>query len=87
MHGKLKAGRTKVRVWVKTGMSDIPYTIEVEDINNPDEIRETLKEKDPSEWDSDPCFYEFLGSNWGWILDKMTDEEILDRLEHPVEEE
>jgi len=62
----------KVRIWI-TFKKQIPYVIEVEDVNDPDEIRRKLLEKDPSDWETDPCFYETLGTGWRSMIESMTD--------------
>ena len=83
VYRKLKNERAKVRVWVRASVS-IPYVVEVEDVNDPEEIRRKLLEKDPADWESDPCFYEALGGNWKDIVRTMTDEEIEQNTEHLI---
>lgn len=77
---KLKNEPTKVRVWVRASIS-VPYVVKVKNAI-PEEIRRKLLEKNPADWDSDPCFYEALGGNWRDIVSTMTDEEIEQNTEH-----
>lgn len=69
-----------VVVWLPVKFT-VPYRIEVEDINDYDEIRKKLQEKDASDWLYDPNLYENLGSEFRHFVEKMTDEEITDNLE------
>lgn len=56
---------------------NVCYTVSVNAIN-PAAIREALLKKDPSDWTVDPNFYEFLGSAFRDVVNKMTDEDLLD---------
>ena len=58
----------------------VPYTIEVENLE-PETIRKALAKKDPSEWDTDPSFYEKLGEHWTFYVAQMTDEKIKEATE------
>lgn len=49
-----------------------------------EDIRRKRK-KDPSDWETDPCFHETLGTSWRSIIESMTDKEIEEFLEHPVD--
>lgn len=59
----------KARVYVRVSRL-VPYVIEVRDeVNNEDKswsdrVREALLKKGPSDWESDPDFYENYGSRW-----------------------
>ena len=41
-----------------------------------DEIVAALKEKDPSDWETDPCFYEHFGDVWKRVEDLITRENV-----------
>jgi len=51
----------------------IPYMVDVENPKNPESIRQALREKDPSDWETEPNFYENLGSNWQHFITKTED--------------
>jgi len=65
----------KVRVWVPV-TRDVSYVVEVKDPGSMDEVSEALAKKDPSEWESDPCFYEHLGDEWKILVNKVKEENI-----------
>jgi hypothetical protein len=65
----------KIRVWVPM-THDVSYVIEVKDPSNIDEVSEALARKDPSQWESDPCFYEHLGDEWKHLVNKVKKENI-----------
>jgi hypothetical protein len=65
----------KVRVCVPV-TRDVCYVIEVKDPGNIDEVSEALAKKDPSQWESDPCFYEHLGDEWKNLVNKVKEENI-----------
>lgn len=71
----------KVRVYVKI-VKHIPYivTIHQEDRGWNERIREALLNKDSSDWETDPDFYEYLGSNWSELVAKTKnfDAEIIE---------
>ena len=71
----------KVRVRVPV-TRDVFYVVEVEDPSDVDEVSRALARKDPSNWESDPCFYEHLGDVWKHVVDKIQKEdiEILERI-------
>jgi hypothetical protein len=50
----------KVRVWIPV-TRDVSYVVEVRNPGSMDEVSEAQARKDPSQWESDPCFYEHLG--------------------------
>ncbi len=68
-------GPKKVRVRVPV-MRDVYYVVEVNDPSNTDEVSRSLARKDPSQWESDPCFYEHLGDVWKHVVDKVQKEDI-----------
>jgi hypothetical protein len=65
----------KVRVRVPI-TRDVYYVVEVNDPSNTDEVSMSLARKDPSQWESDPCFYEHLGDVWKHVVDKVQKEDI-----------
>jgi hypothetical protein len=65
----------KIRVCVPV-TRDVSYLIEVKDPGNIDEVSEALAKKDPSQWESDPCFYEHLGDEWKNLVNKVKEEKI-----------
>lgn len=65
----------KVRVRVPV-TRDVYYVVEVKDPNDTDEISRALAGKDPSNWESDPCFYEHLGDEWKNLVNKVKREQI-----------
>jgi len=64
----------KVRVWLPFRWS-VPYTVEVENIDVESVIKAMLN-KDPSDWDYDPEFYENLGFNFREFIKHITEEDI-----------
>ena len=68
-------GSVKVRVRVPV-TRDVYYVIEVEYPSDTDEVSRALARKDPSNWESDPCFYEHLGDIWKHVVDKIQKEDI-----------
>lgn len=68
-------GSVKVRVRVPV-TRDVYYVVEVKDPNDTDEVSRALAGKDPSNWESDPCFYEHLGDVWKHVVDKVQKEDI-----------
>jgi hypothetical protein len=68
-------GPKKVRVRVPV-TRDVYYVVEVNDPGNTDEVSMSLARKDPSQWESDPCFYEHLGDVWKHVVDKVQKEDI-----------
>jgi hypothetical protein len=68
-------GSVKVRVRVPV-TRDVYYVVEVEDPNNIDKVSRALARKDPSNWESDPCFYEHLGDVWKHVVDKVQKQDI-----------
>ncbi len=65
----------KVRVWVPV-THDVGYVVEVKNPGNMDEVSEALAKRDPSQWESDPCFYEHLGDEWKNLVNKVKEENI-----------
>ncbi len=65
----------KVRVWVPV-TRDVSYVVEVKDPGNMDEVSEALAKRDPSQWESDPCFYEHLGDEWKNLVNQVKEENI-----------
>ncbi|MFZ3169582.1 MAG: hypothetical protein WA130_18365 [Candidatus Methanoperedens sp.] len=65
----------KVRVRVPV-TRDVYYMIEVEDPSDVDEVSRALARKYPSNWESDPCFYEHLGDVWKRVVYKVQKEDI-----------
>lgn len=65
--------RIRVRVPVTR---EIDYIVYVENPDNIEEVSAALEKKDPSEWETDPCFYEHLGDAWKNIGSKITRESI-----------
>ncbi len=65
----------KVRVSVPfvSSVSHVIYVTNPEDL---DEISEKLADKDPSTWESDPCFYEQLGDVWKYMVNKIKKEDV-----------
>jgi len=61
-----------VKVHVEIRVS-VPYLVDVDDPRNAQQIRDALKLKDPSDWETDPNFYENLGSNWLHSINKTKD--------------
>ena len=70
-----ETGLSKVRACVpySTFVSYIVYVKNPGDIN---EISEALANRDPSNWESDPCFYEILGDSWKHMVNKIIKEDI-----------
>ena len=68
-------GCMKVRVRVPV-TRDVYYVVEVEDPSDVDEVSRALAMKDPSNWESDPCFYEHLGDVWKHVVDNVQKEDI-----------
>ena len=65
----------KVRVRVPV-TRDVYYMVEVEDPSDVDEVSRALAGKDPSNWESDPCFYEHFGDVWKNVVNKVQKEDI-----------
>jgi hypothetical protein len=65
----------KVRVRVPV-TRDVYYVVEVKDLSDTDEVSRALARKDPSNWESDPCFYEHLGDVWKNVVNKVQKEDI-----------
>ncbi len=55
----------------------VEYSLEVDDPENLEEIKDKLQSKDASDWDDDPQFYENLGDNFRDFIKDMTKEHIL----------
>ena len=70
----------KVRVWLPFS-AGVPYTVEVDDPRNIEAVKEELLEKDPSDWDYDPDFYECLGSNFDYFVSKLTVDDVEPEIE------
>lgn len=71
---------TKVRVCVPYSTS-VSYIVHVRNPCDLNEVSEVLADKDPSNWESDPCFYEQLGDRWKYMVNgiKKEDVEILEK--------
>ncbi len=54
----------------------VEYTVEVEDPNNLEEIKEKLLQKDATDWSNCPDFYEVLGSNFRDFVKKISKEDV-----------
>jgi hypothetical protein len=65
----------KVRVRVPV-TRDVYYVVDVGDPSDVDEVSRALARKDPSDWESDPCFYEHFGDVWKHAVDKVQKEDI-----------
>jgi len=65
----------KVRVRIPV-TRDVYYVVDVDDPGDVDEVSRALTNKDPSNWESDPCFYEHLGDVWKHVVDKVKKEDI-----------
>jgi hypothetical protein len=65
----------KVRVRVPV-TRDVEYIVHVKDPGNLAEVADALESKDPSDWETDPCFYEHLGDVWKNVVNKVTKENI-----------
>jgi hypothetical protein len=65
----------KVRVRIPV-TRDVYYAVEVEDPSDVDEVSRALARKDPSNWESDPCFYEHLGDVWKHVVHDIKREDI-----------
>jgi|Deesub1362B_J571_1020462.scaffolds.fasta_scaffold00101_44 uncharacterized Zn-finger protein len=59
-----------VRVWVPATVR-VPYLIEVDELT-PEKITQALRNTDPADWETDPNFYEVLGSNWQDFVERAT---------------
>ena len=68
-----KSKKVRVRVPVTR---DVYYMVEVEDPSDVDEVSRALARKDPSNWESDPCFYEHLGDVWKQVVHDIKREDI-----------
>jgi hypothetical protein len=68
-----KSKKVRVRVPVTR---DVYYVVEVEDPSDTDEVSRALARKDPSNWESDLCFYEHLGDMWKHVVDEVQKEDI-----------
>ena len=73
VHEKKKSKKVRVRVPISR---DVYYVVEVEDPSDTDEVSRALARKDPSNWESDPCFYEYLGDVWKHVVDEVQKENI-----------
>jgi ribosomal protein L11 len=65
----------KVRVRIPVAR-DVYYVVEVKDPSDTDEVSRALGRKDPSNWESDPCFYEHLGDVWKQVVHDIKREDI-----------
>ena len=52
------------------------YSLEVDDPENLEEIKDKLQSKDASDWDNDPQFYENLGDNFRDFIKDIRKEHI-----------
>ena len=68
-----KSKKVRVRIPVTR---DVYYVVDVEDPGDVDEVSRALARKDPSNWESDPCFYEHLGDVWKHAVDRVKKEDI-----------
>lgn len=75
----------KVRVFVPF-KTYVPYVVEVRDLT-PEAIAEALENKDPSDWEEDPNFYEKLGDEWNEVINsvELSDVEVLESEDRYVE--
>jgi|Deesub1362B_J571_1020462.scaffolds.fasta_scaffold15179_1 hypothetical protein len=65
----------EVKVYVPF-KSAVEYIVDVEDPNNIEEIKEKLYQKDPSDWNDIPNFYEVLGANFREFVKEVTEDDI-----------
>jgi len=66
---------TKVRVSVPYSTS-VSYIVHVKNPGDLNEVSEALENKDPSNWESDPWFYEHLGDSWKYMVDRIRKEDV-----------
>ncbi len=55
----------------------VEYSLEVDDPENLEEIKDKLQFKDASDWEDDPQFYENLGDNFRDFIKDITKDNIL----------
>ncbi len=65
----------KVRVCVPYSTS-VSYIVHVRNPGDLNEVSEALGNKDPSNWESDPWFYEQLGDSWKYMVDRIRKEDV-----------
>ena len=66
---------TKICVFVPVKFK-VGYSLEVNDPENLEEIKDKLQSIDASDWDDDPQFYESLGDNFRDFIGNVTKENI-----------
>ncbi len=66
---------TKICVLVPVKFK-VGYSLEVNDPENLEEIKDKLQSIDASDWDEDPQFYESLGDNFRDFIGNITKENI-----------
>lgn len=54
----------------------VPYAVWVSNRRDLKEIKNMLLKKDPSSWESDPNFYEMLGSDFAQLVSEVTLENV-----------
>lgn len=54
----------------------VPYAVFVNNPKDLKEIKSALLKKDPSSWESDPNFYEMLGSDFHQYVSEVTLENV-----------
>lgn len=52
--------------------TSVAYKVRVKNPKNIDQIYNALRKLDPSHWNSDPDFYEQLGSDYNSLIEKVT---------------
>jgi hypothetical protein len=66
---------TKVRVSVPYSTT-VSYIVHVRNPGDMNEVSEALANRDPSNWESDPCFYEILGDSWKYMVNRIRKEDV-----------
>ncbi|HDL14855.1 MAG TPA: hypothetical protein ENH28_01645 [Euryarchaeota archaeon] len=66
---------TEICVFVPVKFN-VGYSLEVNDPENLEEIKDKLQSIDASDWDDDPQFYENLGDNFRDFIKDITKENI-----------
>ncbi len=66
---------TKVRVGVPYSTL-VSYIVHVRNPGDLNEVSEALANKDPSKWESDPSFYERLGDEWKYMVNRIKEEDV-----------
>lgn len=67
--------KQKVTAWLRFSRQ-VSYEIEVSDPTNLEEIKQALREKDASDWEHDPEFYESWGFDYRRAVEELKQEDI-----------